>query len=80
MTNKNIAAALQFREAVIVGLENPTYEDERQTLEDLRVQVCLLDEHYARVSCRIPTCATDIDLRTYKRDRCHIHQTMGARS
>jgi site-specific DNA recombinase len=63
LTDEEIQSALAFREAVIVGMQNPTFEDKRKTLEDLRVEVIVTDQ-VARVTCRIPIPPAVIDLRT----------------
>ena len=68
LTDEDIAAALAFREAVIVGLQNPTFEDKRRTLEDLRVEIQIRDRQHAEVRCRLPRAATVITFGTSKQD------------
>jgi len=53
LTDKNIAAALEFRQNVIEGMRDPTFEDKRRILEFLRVKVTIKDKK-ARVACLVP--------------------------
>jgi len=65
LTDDDIAAALEFREDVKAGMDNPTFEDKRWALEVLRVSVtvkngkvtvsCLIPKGYGRVESRTPT-------------------------
>jgi hypothetical protein len=66
LTEEDIQVALQFRQDVIVGLQNPTFEDKRRVLELLHVQVPVKDQQ-ARIRCRIkikwnPTPASQFEL------------------
>jgi site-specific DNA recombinase len=49
LTDQDIEAAMEYRNDVIAGIENPTFEDKRRVLELLRVRVDIKD-HIARVS------------------------------
>ncbi len=69
LTDENIAAADQFRDDVIVGLLNPTFEDKRRALELLRVKVEVnAVEKKAWVTCLIPAELRTIDLTTFQSD------------
>jgi len=52
LTDRNIDNLLEFREAVVVGLENPTFEDKRRWLEMLQVTVNVKNQQ-AIITCRI---------------------------
>jgi len=64
LTDMNIATALRFREDVMVGLQNPTYEDKRRTLELLKVEVTVTADKKASIKCLVPVGERVIDLRT----------------
>ncbi len=68
LSDVDIKAALEFREAVLAGMETATFEDKRLTLEDLRCQVLVTDGRngQAVVSCRIPVDCGVFDLNTSK--------------
>jgi site-specific DNA recombinase len=68
LSDEQIAAALQFREDVCDGLENPTFEDKRDMLEALDVRV-FVDGYQMRV-----TCAIEIEPRDLSIGLC-IHKT-----
>ncbi len=54
LSDNQIAAMLtMFNEDVITGLQNATFEDKRQAIEDLQIRVFIEGEN-ARVTCRIP--------------------------
>ena len=61
LTEERIQAALRFRESVIVGMQNPTFEDKRKTLEMLGVHITVKDER-AWVSCVISPDPKSIEL------------------
>ncbi len=63
LTERQIANALAFRETVIEGMKNPTFQDKLQTLEDLDVRVHIHNEQ-ARITCRIPKVEGVIDLKS----------------
>ncbi len=44
LTDDEVQAALRFREDVIAGMQNPTFEDKRRILEVLRVRVIVKDQ------------------------------------
>ncbi len=52
LTERNIDNLLEFREAVAVGLENPTFEDKRRWLEILQAKVTVTNG-IAVVTCRL---------------------------
>jgi site-specific DNA recombinase len=52
LTDQNIDNLLQFREAVVAGLRNPTFEDKRRWLEILRVGVTVTNRQ-AVIFCRL---------------------------
>jgi site-specific DNA recombinase len=52
LTERNIDNLLEFREAVSVGLENPTFEDKRRWLEILQTKVTVTNG-IAVVTCRL---------------------------
>jgi site-specific DNA recombinase len=52
LTDSNIDNLLEFREAVALGLENPTKEDKRQWLEFLQTEVTVTDG-IAAITCRL---------------------------
>ncbi len=55
LTDAQIAAMKQtFTQDMVRGLQNATFEDKRQALEDLQVKVYIEGEN-VRVTCRIPT-------------------------
>ncbi len=61
LTDERIHAALQQREDVVVGLEQPTFESKRRMLEFLRVEVTVKDGQ-AWIQSIAPVKATPIDL------------------
>lgn len=63
----NIAAADQFRDDVIEGLSNPTFEDKRRTMSVLRVKVEVdAAAKKAWVTCLIPAEPRAIDLTIFQ--------------
>jgi len=52
LTDQNIDSLLDFREAVAVGLESPTFEDKRRWLEILQVKVTVTNG-IAVITCRL---------------------------
>ncbi len=52
LTDRNVDNLLEFREAVAVGLENPTFEDKRRWLEILQAQVTVTNR-IAVIACRL---------------------------
>lgn len=52
LTERNIHNLLEFREAVAVGLENPTFDDKRHWLEILQTKVTVTNG-IAVVTCRL---------------------------
>ena len=52
LTERNIDNLLEFREAVAVGLDNPTFEDKRRWLEILQTKVTVTNG-IAVVTCRL---------------------------
>ncbi|MBK9926591.1 MAG: hypothetical protein IPP66_15050 [Anaerolineales bacterium] len=52
LTDRNIDNLLEFREAVAVGLENPTFEDKRRWLEILQTKVTVING-IATITCRL---------------------------
>jgi hypothetical protein len=62
LTDDNIAAAMSFREDVMLGLQNPTLNDIRQAFELLHVEVTVKD-HQAVVNCYLPAEPGSLDFR-----------------
>jgi site-specific DNA recombinase len=62
LTDEEVTAALQFREDVMTGMLNPTFEDKRFILETLRVSVAVKGEQ-GEFTCVIPVGAICFDLR-----------------
>lgn len=62
LTTSQMESAMLFREDVIEGLKDPTFEDKRNALEALRVKVVVKDGQ-AHISCRIPVPESVKDLR-----------------
>ena len=60
LSDTDIAATLQFREDVMMGMQNPTFEDKRRVLELLQVQVGNLGDGQAKATCRIPIYNTQL--------------------
>jgi len=54
---------LDFREYVAAGLSSPTFEDKRNWLEILRVEV-IVNNRTAIITCRLPGNPVEIDLDT----------------
>ena len=52
LTESTMDNLLEFRKAVEVGLENPTFEDKRRWLEILQVTIAVRERH-AVITCRI---------------------------
>ena len=44
LTDEQITALLQYREDVVIGLQQPTFESKRRNLELLQVSVTVKDE------------------------------------
>jgi site-specific DNA recombinase len=63
LTDEEVTAALKFREDVMTGMLNPTFEDKRFVLEVLRVSVVMTDMQGV-LNCIIPVGNIPIDLRT----------------
>ena len=61
LTDERIQAAMRFRESVIAGMQNPTLEDKRKTLEMLGVSITVKDKQ-AWVSCVISPDPKSIEL------------------
>lgn len=61
LTDGQIATALEFREAVMQGMHNPTFEDKRMTLEALQMHV-VVHNAQAHIKCRIPLSEKIFDL------------------
>jgi len=59
LTNERVKAAMQFREDVMVGMENPTFEDKRRILELLQTKVEIKGKQ-ATVTGLVPTCVIDL--------------------
>jgi hypothetical protein len=53
LTDKEVKDMLQYREDVMSGFKNPTFEDKRFYLEQLRIQVVMEGEE-ATCTCRLP--------------------------
>ena len=71
-TEERIRAAMEFRENVELGMENPTYEDKRRNLEILNTTV-EVKNHVAVARCLIPAKPGEFDIRTFQnaaRARC----------
>jgi hypothetical protein len=68
LSDDDLQAAMEFRENVIAGIQAPTFEDKRQVLELLKVEVIVKDRK-ARISCRIPT---EFDQRSDRSIESHI--------
>ena len=64
LTDDSIELALRFREDVVVGMQNPTFEDKRRALEFLRTQVTVKDGK-ARVKCRVLVQPRVFELRVF---------------
>ncbi len=64
LTDENIATALKFREDVMAGLQNPTFEDKRRVFELLRVEVTVTADKKATIKCLVPVGDGVFDLRT----------------
>jgi hypothetical protein len=64
LTDENIAMALKFREDVMAGLQNPTFEDKRRVFELLRVVVTVTADKKATIKCLVPVGDGVFDLRT----------------
>jgi site-specific DNA recombinase len=52
LTDRNIDNLLEFRDAVTVGLQNPTFEDKRRWLEILQTRVTVTNR-IAIITCRL---------------------------
>ncbi len=63
LTNEDIASAMQFREDVILGMQNPTFEDMRRSLDVLRVKVTVKGTE-GKVKCIVPIGEVTFDLCT----------------
>ena len=64
LTDENMAKALRFREDIMAGLQNPTFEDKRRALELLQVEVIVTVDKKASVKCLVPVGERVIDLHT----------------
>jgi len=53
LSSEDIRSMLQFREDVLAGMQNPTFEDKRQVLELLQMDVAVRGKQ-ATVKCRLP--------------------------
>lgn len=68
-SNESVAAAEQFREDVIAGLLNPSFEDKRRTLELLQVKIEVdAVAKKAWVTCLVPAEKRTIDLTIFQND------------
>ena len=67
LNDEKIAAALQFREDIIVGMKTPNFEDKRRVLDLLRVRVEYADGK-AQVKCVILIAPRTIDITTSQSD------------
>lgn len=54
LSDEAVDAALDFRERIVAGLEEATFEDKREVLDRLGVEVTIKGGQ-AQISCRIPT-------------------------
>lgn len=63
LTDEDIAAALQFREDTIAGLQNPTFDDKRRMLEILQVRSTVKDG-VVTLQCRFPTFSPSFEYQT----------------
>jgi site-specific DNA recombinase len=63
LTDEDIAAALQFREDTIEGLQNPTFDDMRRMLEILQVKITVKDG-IVTLACCFPTFCPSFDYQT----------------
>jgi site-specific DNA recombinase len=55
-TDQAIIDALEFRERIVIGMEEATFADKREVLDRLGIEVIVKDGQ-ARITCRIPTAA-----------------------
>jgi hypothetical protein len=62
-TDEDISGGLQFREDVITGMQNPTFEDMRRCLEILRLRV-IIQGTEGKLKCIIPAGEISFDLCT----------------
>jgi site-specific DNA recombinase len=70
-TDEAISNMLNFWKTVQLGLSNPTFEDRRQWLEILQVQVDVKDRK-AVVTCRLPVEPFTADLSDIKPEKLHL--------
>jgi site-specific DNA recombinase len=64
LTDEAVNAALSFRQDVVAGIQDPTFETKRRVLEMLGVQVKIEAGTY-RVNCRVGTSRAEFDLQTF---------------
>ena len=55
LSDEDMVVALQFREDVLKGMRNPTFEDRCRVLELLRLHAKIIDDEHVKIVCRIPT-------------------------
>jgi len=60
LTEEAVKAALRFREDVVTGMQNPSFENKRKILELLDTQVTVKDRRI-KTTCLIPVCANEVD-------------------
>ena len=63
LTDEAVNAALSFRQDVVAGIQDPTFETKRRVLEMLGVQVKIEAGTY-RVNCRVGTSQAAFDFQT----------------
>jgi len=59
-----LARALHFRQDIVAGLKEPTFEDKRNYLEMLRIAVTVKDRK-ATIRCALPVDPVDFDFRSF---------------
>ena len=64
LSEQSIATALQFRDDVIVGMENPSLENKQRVLEMLGVEVTVRAKT-VWVNCRVPVALGVFESRTF---------------
>ena len=68
LNDEDIAAALQFRDDTIAGLQNPSFDDMRRMLEMLQVKIIVKDG-WVTLRCCIPTFSPSFEYQTACRTR-----------
>lgn len=74
-TDETISNMVNFWKTIQIGLNNPTFEDKRQWLEILQVQVDVKDKK-ATITCRLPVEPFTVDLSDIKPTEIHLSSVL----